>query len=71
MSDITMSEQLFDKIVAERDALYQSHGDLLNALRAMRKAIQGVKEMNHHRFDALGLQVNSAIAKAERLLRHD
>jgi hypothetical protein len=39
--------------------------ELLDALRALRLACMTVPEMNHTRFDSLGIQVNSAIAKAE------
>jgi hypothetical protein len=39
--------------------------ELLDALRALRLACMTVPEMDHTRFDSLGIQVNSAIAKAE------
>lgn len=39
--------------------------DLLAALKDLREAVKTVPEMNHIRFDALGIKVNNAIARAE------
>jgi hypothetical protein len=39
--------------------------ELLGALKALRAAVKTVPEMNHQRFDSLGIQVNKAIARAE------
>ena len=39
--------------------------ELLDALKALRAAVQLVPEMNNMKYDELGVQVNKAIAKAE------
>jgi hypothetical protein len=38
--------------------------DLLEALIELQKAVKAEPIMNHHKYDSLGIQVNSAIEKA-------
>lgn len=43
-----------------------AHEELLSALKELREAVKGILVMNHTKYDALGIKVNEAIAKAER-----
>lgn len=42
--------------------------ELVEALRELRDAVKQVPEMNNRKYDALGIRVNRALAKAESLL---
>lgn len=48
---------------------YNCHDDLLAALETLLAAVKTVPQMNHRRFDQVGIQVNAAIAKAKRETR--
>lgn len=68
------AEEVYSRITGQAfPASYQS-GDLLRvmhagpklleALEAIRNAVKAEPAMNHHKYDALGVQVNAAIAEA-------